>query len=391
MKHSIQMIFSVLCLMLCLASCSYYEAPGDFSGGMDGVFGADGGGSGNADSIRYEAGVLTAAEWNDLEHWDFWCNLIDTKDSLSYDSLLTYWGYQTSGRVGLQLTASGNALVDAEVALKHQDALIWQTKTDNQGRAELWIDLYGGNSGISVADCQLYVNDVLVDVALNANTLNVVDCPVEWTASDKVDLLFMVDATGSMGDEMDFLKEDLMDVLDQVKSQRSDKEFRTASLFYRDEGDDYVVKHSDFTKNHEETINYIKKQRAQGGGDYPEAVHTAMENLVQLPWAASAHARIAFLFLDAPAHYSQEVLESLHASVRSCAKQGIKLIPVAASGVDKSTEFMLRYFAMCTCGTYVFLTDDSGVGNAHLKPSVGEYQIQSLNSLLKNLILEYTE
>lgn len=376
--------------LMCMMTACYFDM--DVSATLDGVFGPDGNASNGGDSIKYEAGVLTAAEWNDLDHWDFWCDLIrQQNDSANYASYLEYWGYQTAGRIGLQLTASGEALVGAKVLLRCQESIVWEAKTDNQGRAELWLNLHGDAADVAIEDCQLYVNDTQVNASLQTGVLNTIDCDLSSVLSQRVELLFMVDATGSMGDEMNFLKEDLMDVLDAVQDQREQLELYTAALFYRDQGDAYVVKHSDFTDKVAKTINYIEKQNANGGGDYPEAVHTAMETCVQLPWAEQAYARIAFIFLDAPAHEGADVLKSLHASVRSCARAGIKLIPVAASGVDKSTEFMLRYFAMTTCGTYVFLTDDSGVGNAHLKPSVGEYQVMSLNALMKNLILRYTE
>ena len=70
-----------------------------------------------------------------------------------------------------------------------------------------------------------------------------------------------------------------------------------------------------------------------------EAVHTALEDALQkLSWEESNYARIAFLLLDAPPHYEQKVLKSIHSSVKMYAAKGIKLIPVAASGIDKKTE-----------------------------------------------------
>lgn len=390
MKKRMNLLF-VMAVMAMMTACINVPSDYDDGVGLEGVY-TPSGGMGQGDSSQFEPGVLTAAEWNDLDHWDFWCDLIRQQDdSMNYAAYVDYWAYQTSGRVGVQLMSAGSALVDAKVALRYQNHIIWQTKTDNRGRAELWIDLYGEASGATLSACQLLVNDVVVDAALQTDSLNVVECSVSQDVSQKVDVLFIVDATGSMGDEMDFLKEDLMDVLLEIKAQREHLDLRTAALFYRDEGDDYVVKYDGFTPIIQNTVSYIKKQEANGGGDYPEAVHTALTQCVQLPWSQQAYARLAFMFLDAPAHDGKEVQESLHAAVRSCATQGIKLIPVAASGVDKSTEFMLRYFAMTTCGTYVFLTDDSGVGNSHMKPSVGDYQVMSLNALMKNLILRYTE
>ena len=167
---------------------------------------------------------------------------------------------------------------------------------------------------------------------------------------------------------------------------------RTSALFYRDEGDEYLTRHSDFTEDLSSTAGFINLQNADGGGDYPEAVHTALEKMLQkLSWDETARTRLAFLVLDAPAHYQQDVISSLQQSIRTCAQMGIRLIPVAASGVDKNTEFMLRFFAIATGGTYVFITDDSGVGESHLKASVGDYQVEQLNELIIRLIEYYTE
>ena len=208
----------------------------------------------------------------------------------------------------------------------------------------------------------------------------------------KADIAFVVDATGSMGDEIGFLKSDLLDILGRATDRHPDLAMRTAALFYRDEGDDYLTRHSDFSANASATINFIQKQQADGGGDYPEAVHTALERMLQdLSWDESARTRLAFLILDAPAHHETHVISSLQKSVTACARQGIRLVPVAASGVDKNTEFMLRFFAITTGGTYVFLTNDSGVGNDHIEATVGDYEVEQLNELMIRLIDYYTE
>ncbi len=41
-----------------------------------------------------------------------------------------------------------------------------------------------------------------------------------------------------------------------------------------------------------------------------------------------------------------------------------------------------------TGGSYVFLTDDSGIGGDHIEPTVGEFEVELLNDLLARLIVE---
>ena len=200
--------------------------------------------------------------------------------------------------------------------------------------------------------------------------------------SNEVQIAFMVDATGSMGDELEFLKMDLKNVISKVEEGNKNLKISTATVFYRDEGDEYVVKHSDFTKDINKTIQFINSQKADGGGDFPEAVHSALNQLNKLQWDGEARTRIAFLVLDAPPHHEDKVIKSVQASVKTAAEKGIKLIPIVASGIDKPTEFLMRFMAIYTNGTYVFITDDSGIGNSHLEPSVGEYQVEKLSNLM---------
>jgi hypothetical protein len=49
----------------------------------------------------------------------------------------------------------------------------------------------------------------------------------------------------------------------------------------------------------------------------------------------------------------------------------------------------MRSFALLTNGTYVFITDHSGIGNSHLVPTIGDYEVEKLNDLLVRLVGEY--
>ena len=51
----------------------------------------------------------------------------------------------------------------------------------------------------------------------------------------------------------------------------------------------------------------------------------------------------------------------------------------------------MRYMAIATNGTYVFITNHSGIGNNHIEPSIGEYEIEYLNQLIVRLINKYLE
>jgi hypothetical protein len=135
----------------------------------------------------------------------------------------------------------------------------------------------------------------------------------------------------------------------------------------------------------------INAQKAGGGGDYEEAVEIAIYDAVKKQsWSKNAKARIMFVILDAPPHHTPGNITKMQKAIEAAAEQGIKVIPISASGIEKNTEFLLRFFSVTTNSTYTFLTDDSGIGESHLKPTTGKYEVEFLNDLMIRLILKYT-
>ena len=374
----------------------------------DGKSGGEGGGEGGSESgNNTSAGVITAAEWSDLNYWPFWSKLMMSE---SYGEKSEYWQFYTNNRVAVEVTdLGGSALAGVSVKLLRNDNTVWEAVTDNHGKAECWIGLLqkedAGSSALTVSiDGRVMSGTPVIcpwdslqgertgTETVDDKFINRYSISPSKAAAQKADIAFVVDATGSMSDEINFLKSDLDDIINNAAAVRPELTFRTGAVFYRDNGDEYLTRHSDFTGNLSVTREFVSAQNAAGGGDYPEAVHSALEAMLQnLSWDTSARTRLAFLILDAPAHHENSVILSLQRSVTLCARMGIRIIPVAASGVDKNTEFMLRFFAVATGGTYVFLTDDSGVGNSHIEASVGPHKVEQLNSLIIGLIGQYTE
>ena len=340
--------------------------------------------------IQPQGGLVTAGEWNDLDNWDFYQKTLMKEPFKGFPD---DWQMYTNHRIAVALTAKNKPAANATVTLFRNDTPIWTTKTDNLGRAELWVGAFQKEKELNTALLRLKVNEQWVSTAAISET-QVNRIALDETLpspTNLVQIAFMVDATGSMGDELEFLKMDLKKVINEVQKTNTQLKISTATVFYRDEGDEYVVKHSPFTEDINQTTEFISQQRADGGGDFPEAVDKALVQLNQLQWQPEARTRIAFLVLDAPPHNKPAVISSIQYSVKTAAASGIKLIPVVASGIDKTTEFLMRFIAMYTNGTYVFITDHSGIGNKHLEPSVGEYQVEKLSDLMVRLIKKYSE
>jgi hypothetical protein len=203
-------------------------------------------------------------------------------------------------------------------------------------------------------------------------------------APSQLDLLFVVDTTGSMNDELDFLKSEVRSIATAVAELHPSVAQRYGLILYRDDGDLYVTRKFDFTSSLDEFRTNLAAQNADGGGDWPEAMHLALSEAASLGWSDGLAARVLFLIADAPPH-EQHVPAAL-AATKLLRAAGVAMYPVAASGVDTKAEVLFRVAALLTHSEYVFLTDDSGVGNSHEAPHIPCYHVQRLDQLMIRLI-----
>ena len=337
-----------------------------------------------------QAGQITAGEWNDLENWNFWNTL---KQEAEFSKMNKYWEYNLDKRISVNVKSNSDNLVDVPIALVNSDnEIIWQSRTNNNGNAELWPLLKNGaqtdSKNLKVKIENEFFNNIQEYNTQKTNKINVSNY-IKSNRAKKIDIAFMVDATGSMGDELEYLKEELTDVISKVKDKNQNTTINLGAVFYRDNGEEYVTKKTEFSTNIDKTVSFIKQQSANAGGDVPEALETALsESITNLEWSQDATSRILFMVLDAPPHHEDQIVSQINTLITTASKKGIKIIPITASGIDKETEFLMRYMAIATHGTYVFITNDSGIGNDHLVASVGDYQIELLNKLMERLINE---
>lgn len=137
-----------------------------------------------------------------------------------------------------------------------------------------------------------------------------------------VDVVFAIDATGSMKDDLESLKKDLVPRLTQELVAFGDVRF--GLLLYRDYGDNFwtkglPVKYYDWTTSLDEFLGNLNKIRIIGteGGDVPEPVYEALFASMEFyKWRDEAQRKI-ILIGDAEPHptprrsgkYSKELVE----------------------------------------------------------------------------------
>ena len=339
-------------------------------------------------------GLLTASELNDFSKWELWKD-IESNDLKRYQEV---WNMYPEDRYSVIVkNANGHAVINAVVKLiVNEGQTLWSALTDNTGKAELWGNLFGKNSReknvqiVATVDGKDYIYD---KPHLFPKGINQLVVPVECTVPDQMDIAFVVDATGSMDDEIKFLKSDVINIIEDARNDLNGININLGSVFYRCIGNSYVTISTPLSTDIKQTINFINRQNSGEGGD--EAVEEAMQTAIDsLKWSSDSRARLLFLILDEQPLTKPDIIKKMQIYTQKAAEKGIRIIPVVASAETmanaSSMEYLMRSMALATNGTYVFLTDHSQIGDAHAKPVTDKYDVELLNTLIKRIIWQFS-
>lgn len=201
---------------------------------------------------------------------------------------------------------------------------------------------------------------------------------------DFLDLVFVFDTTGSMGDELAWLTKEFSGIVRQVRRAAPGVDIRYGLVAYRDVGDAYEVQNYGFTDQKRQMQSWLRNLDADGGGDYPEAADRALQAAVNLDWRRGKGERIIFHIADAPPH-KQDSLSYIRAA-QIAAGQNVQIFGLGASGVGPESEYLMRQASVLSSGRYLFLTDDSGVGGSHAEPDIACYRVTALKDLLVRVL-----
>jgi len=100
----------------------------------------------------------------------------------------------------------------------------------------------------------------------------------------------------------------------------------------------------------------LAKVQADGGGDLPEDLNSALEAATnKVKWNPDG-VKMAFVITDAPAHLDYNQPFAYDLQVVKAVEKGIKIFTVGTGGLDIKGEYMLRQISQYTSGKYIFLT-----------------------------------
>jgi Mg-chelatase subunit ChlD len=173
----------------------------------------------------------------------------------------------------------------------------------------------------------------------------------------RIDVAFALDTTGSMGDEIDVVKEKIVDIARNISAGQPRPDVRFGIVAYRDRGDVYVTKTFPFSREIADVQKTLRSLDANGGGDEPEAVAEGLYAAVhELKWDfAKDTGRMIFLIGDAGPHEYPDG-KDWRKVASEAAEKGITISVIGCSGLSPSGERVFEKIAKMADGQMMHLT-----------------------------------
>jgi len=178
----------------------------------------------------------------------------------------------------------------------------------------------------------------------------------------QVDLVFVVDTTGSMAGLIQAAKDKVWSIATTMAQAQPAPEIRVGLVAFRDLGDEYVTRTFDLTSDLDAMYAALMEFQAAGGGDGPEAVNQALAEAVnKLSWRQSAKAyKTIFLLGDAPPHLDYQNDVQYPQTLALARQRGI-VVNTVQCGSDRSTTQSWQQIAALGQGEFIHVEQN---GNA---------------------------
>ncbi|MCP4359666.1 MAG: VWA domain-containing protein [Chloroflexi bacterium] len=333
---------------------------------------------------------LSAGIVNDNENW---ANYLAYLEAYTADDVIEVG---VSDRTIFQVVNElGEPASEARIVLETEDGFLTELRVHSDGRAFFYPDLY--SAGINNYTATITHNDNLQTISIlaaNNQETWLISMPAPASANNPIqlDILFLMDITGSMTDELDQLQGNIQTISLQINALPVQPDVRFGLVAYQDEADALEI--LPFTGHIEQFATALSRIEAKGGGDYPEDLHRGLETAVlNLNWRLGQTVSLIFLVADAPPRFTAGEYDYIQ-GVRDANTRGIKIFSLAGSGLDKQGEYIFRQMAQMSDGRFIFLlSEQAGISDQASDASdvtfaVANYSVAALDELIVRLVEE---
>ncbi len=312
--------------------------------------------SAGSGSIKPSESGLKAGYSDDNRQFTYFVNFLEQYKSVPHFSL------DISERIIINLNDSnGKSVPNADVQIKSGDKIISIGVTLADGSFRFYPSLYSKD----LQDFEIFVKDPATgkktSTQFTRNGLRQINLTIntERKLVNRIpmDILFILDTTGSMGEEIQRLKATIQLIHLNLSSLSAKPDLRFGMVLYKDDGDEeYRTKIVPLTDNLEAFQRELNKVEAYGGGDTPEDLQEALsDSLNKIKWNTRG-IRLSFIITDAPPHLDYGQSYNYVQAARDAKEKGIKIHSVGTGGLPLDGEYILRQISQFTSGRYIFLT-----------------------------------
>jgi Mg-chelatase subunit ChlD len=194
-------------------------------------------------------------------------------------------------------------------------------------------------------------------VATTGTTTTRVVPPV---GTKRVEVVFVLDTTGSMGGLIAAAKEKIWSIASTLAQAQQAPEISMGLVAYRDRGDAYVTQVVDLSRDLDSMYAKLMDFQADGGGDGPEAVNAALDDAIgKMSWSQNADTyKVVFLVGDAPPHMDYQGDRKYPEIVAAAAAKGI-IVNTIQCGSMPETVAPWQHIAALGRGRY-FTVEQAG-------------------------------
>src|SRR4051812_48357669 len=204
----------------------------------------------------------------------------------------------------------------------------------------------------------------------------------------RVEVVFCLDTTGSMGGLLEGAKQKIWSISNQIANGKPTPDLKIGLVAFRDKGDAYITQVHELTDDLDAVHAKLKTFQAQGGGDIPEHVNAALHDSVhKITWSTDKSTlRIIFLVGDAPPHmdYTDDV--KYPETCKKACEKGIIINTIQCGNDSECTRFW-KDIAVKSEGSYVGIQQDGGVVAAVATPF--DKRLGEINTELSRTTLVY--
>ncbi|MCE5279658.1 MAG: vWA domain-containing protein [Planctomycetaceae bacterium] len=206
-------------------------------------------------------------------------------------------------------------------------------------------------------------------------------------AQPRVEVVFVVDTTGSMGGLIAGAKAKIWSIANQIVLGKPKPVVKMGLVPYRDKGDQYVTKVFDLTDNIDQVYTDLMGFKADGGGDGPENVNQALHDAVnKISWSADSKTlKIIYLVGDFPPHNEYTDVPTYDKTAKAAIEKGIYINTVLC-GNNSEASTVWKEIAKKAEGTFIALEQGGGV-QVVATPHDGE--LAELNKKLVSTAVPY--